>query len=163
MGSRKLTLALACIICLLLAYVSFKIASTQPLQIVPNPALVEVAENVMCGPAALQTVCRNLGLDLPVETIAKLAGITDSGTTMYGLAEAARQLKLNAVGRKLTLADLEARRKPLIAYLKPNHFIAVTSMNNKEVSFSDQSGNNLKMALGDFLKRWDGSVLIVTR
>lgn len=163
MGNRRLTLVLSLVLCLFTVYITFKVASAKPEQSAPALPEAGVSGNIMCGPAALQTVCRSLGLDIPVEAIARLAGTDSSGTTMYGLAQAARQMGFNAVGMNLSRNELTNYRKPLIAYLKPNHFIAVGSINDQKVTYSDQSGSNLEMGLGDFSQRWAGQVLIVTK
>ena len=52
-------------------------------------------------------VLGNFGINTTEEELANLAGTDESGTTMYGLAEAAKAKGLNAIGMKLSVDDLK--------------------------------------------------------
>jgi hypothetical protein len=78
-----------------------------------------------CGPRALRIAAEAMGIHVSVERLRKLAGTTANGTTMEGLAEAARAIGLKAEGVKLdrqALADLDT---PAVAWTNANHFVAV--------------------------------------
>ena len=167
--TRKLTLLLMATNSLFVAYISLRLISIQP-EIQPTtdssirrPDKISDSNIVMCGPAALAVVLKDLGINTSIETIARLAGMDENGTTMYGLADAARKTGCEAVGMRLSFADLQNRKKPLIAHLRANHFIAIQSIGNDRIVFTDQTGVNLEMPQKEFLAKWDGYVLIVTR
>ena len=50
----------------------------------------------LCGPYSLLMACQMLGVKADLKQIAQLAGTTDEGTTMKGLADAAYKLGLQA-------------------------------------------------------------------
>ncbi|MBM4240079.1 MAG: hypothetical protein FJ150_00100 [Euryarchaeota archaeon] len=53
--------------------------------------------NYTCGLAALATVLNNMRIKATEQELMNLAGTDENGTTMYGLAEAAKAEGLNAV------------------------------------------------------------------
>ena len=60
-----------------------------------------------CGPAALATVMKHLGVNATEDELAQWAGTDETGTTMYGLAQAAKAKGLNAMGFRLTTDQLK--------------------------------------------------------
>ncbi len=60
-----------------------------------------------CGPAALAAVLNNLGINSTEQELAKLAGTDESGTTMYGLMQAAQEKGLKATGTKLSIDEFQ--------------------------------------------------------
>jgi predicted double-glycine peptidase len=60
-----------------------------------------------CGSTALATVLNNLGINATELEIGVLAGTDESGTTMYGLMQAAQAKGVNATGMKLSINKLK--------------------------------------------------------
>ena len=116
---------------------------------------------MMCGPIAFVRVCEELGVETTVEEIAKLAGTDETGTTMYGLFQAAQSKGLRAVGMRLNLEELEDIAKPIIVHFKSGHFVAVEKIEDEQVTITDQEGLNRTLQLKEFRRKWDGNVLIV--
>lgn len=73
-----------------------------------------------CGPIALNTICGRLGMATSVEELRGLAGASDQGTTLLGLAEAASAKGLSTLSMKTTLNELKSANVPAIAYLWKN-------------------------------------------
>jgi len=87
-----------------------------------------------CGPSALVTIGRLLGVDLDETEIGSLANADAQGvTTMFDLAQAARAKGLKATGMKLALEDLRKLGKPVIVFIQGNHFTVVKEINDKGV------------------------------
>jgi len=59
-----------------------------------------------CGPAALATVLQNMGFNVTESELKVLAGTDVSGTTMHGMAQAAKAKGLSAVGMRLSIDEL---------------------------------------------------------
>ncbi|MEG3224097.1 MAG: hypothetical protein BME94_00880 [Methanobacteriales archaeon Met13] len=78
--------------------------------------IVMQTTNYTCGPAALATVLNNMGINATEQELMNLAGTDENGTTMYGLAEAAKAKGLKAIGMKLSVDDL-----------KPNYIVFITA------------------------------------
>ncbi len=63
-----------------------------PTEIIPEintTGIVMQTTNYTCGPAALATVLNNMEINATEQELMNFAGTDESGTTMYGLAEAA--------------------------------------------------------------------------
>src|SRR5262249_32663056 len=69
----------------------------------PNPA----APLGDCGPRALKSVMRKLGLEVGADELARAAGTTQLGTTLDGLVKAAAKHGLKAEGIQVNLAALK--------------------------------------------------------
>jgi len=79
-----------------------------------------------CGPAALATLVITLGGTPPSsDSIASLAGTGARGTTLAGLARAARALGLDAELGRVDPAALADMDTPLLAWVDEGHFVTV--------------------------------------
>jgi len=54
----------------------------------------------MCGPISLCHIAERYGMVLDKQTVATLAGTTETGTSMKGLADAAYNMGMKSVGMK---------------------------------------------------------------
>jgi len=121
----------------------------------PAPALPE------CGPQALAIVCEQLGIPAETEELIELAGTDETGTSMYGLQQAAEAKGLTAEGLQVDLAYLYQVEKPVIAWIGQNHYVVVTAVSQERVEFTDPDRGRLAMGIADFSKIWDGHILTV--
>jgi len=122
------------------------------------------SEGEQCGPLALEGVCRALGVKTTSEELARLSDTDAGGTTMLGLAKAARAKGLQARGVKITFDELQRMPKPLIVWIDRGHFTAVEECSKDKVRFSPPPGGEpASLSAADFRKRWEGHALLVTR
>jgi len=123
-----------------------------------------------CGPAALATVMKNLGINATELELAILSNTTETGTTMLGLKQAAIDKGfLNTKGYKLTTDQLQAN---YIVVLKINgnyHYNIIRSITSEAVYLTDPNLGNIQMNITQFnelfirnLTDSTGYVLIVT-
>lgn len=123
-----------------------------------------------CGPAALATVLKNLGVNATEEELAISANTTETGTTMYGLQQAAiNKGFLNTNGYKLRTDQLQAN---YIVVLKINgnyHYNIIRNITNETVYLIDPNLGYIEMNITKFnelfisnLTDSTGYVLIVT-
>ena len=116
-----------------------------------------------CGPAALATVMRNyFGINITQDQLAALAGTDKNGTTMYGLAQTAKQQGLIVKGFKLTAAELKPGN---IVYLTVNgkgHYSVISKMTNTTVYLADPNIGNINMTLSNFKAAYSGNTLVIT-
>jgi hypothetical protein len=92
---------------------------------VPRPLTPEEAD---CGPRALLLVSKQLGIHTGLPALRKLAGTTGQGTTLAGLAQAARALGLKAEGVQVSREALPQIRMPALAFVNGSHFAAVLAL-----------------------------------
>lgn len=72
-----------------------------------------------CGAACLASVIRYFGGDSGIEKIRRLSGTTQSGTTMLGLFQAARESGLEATGYEASVNDVMEFNGILILHVTP--------------------------------------------
>ena len=81
-----------------------------------------IPERMMCGPAALEFVCKELGVNTDQKELARLAKTDREGTSMYGLVQAAKAKGLKASGVRLTFNQLKKVNGSVVVHIKNNHF-----------------------------------------
>src|SRR5207253_213202 len=81
-----------------------------------------------CGPLALQAVCQKLGIKSDLRSLRATAGTNESGTTLEGLAKAARSLGLRAEGLQVDATALHELHNPAVLWFDGNHFIAILNI-----------------------------------
>lgn len=129
---------------------------------IDTTSIVMQSTNYTCGPAALATVLSNMGINTTEKELADLAGTDESGTTMYGLAKAAKEKGLNAVGMNLAVDDLQAND---IVFLNINgdpHYSVVIAVTENSVILADPSLGNVEFSKEDFEKYYSGNALVIT-
>jgi tetratricopeptide (TPR) repeat protein len=117
-----------------------------------------------CGPAALVTMGRLLGVPLAETEIAGLACADAQGiTSMLGLAQAARAKGLKATGMRLAFADLRKLGKPAIVFVQGDHFTVVKEVNDAGVVLTNEKTGDTVISPGDFQQTWQGFILLVEK
>jgi len=115
-----------------------------------------------CGPEALKIVCEGFGIPTEIDELAELAGTDQSGTSMYGLKQAAAAKGLHAEGLQADLAYLYNAPKPVIALISGDHYVVVTNVSREQVQFTDPDTGKFAMAVPDFAAVWDGFILTIS-
>jgi len=115
-----------------------------------------------CGPAALATVLQNMGINATEEELKVLAGTDETGTTMHGLAQAARSKGLSAAGMKLSTDEL--RPNNIIHVIKDGtpHYSVVREVTENSVKLADPSIGNIEMTREKFNEIYSGYALVIT-
>ena len=78
-----------------------------------------------CGPKALLAVSEKLGVRVTLAELSRAAGVTRRGTTLEGLARAARAQGLKAEGVQMDEKALSRLHTPAIAWVDGDHYLAV--------------------------------------
>lgn len=115
-----------------------------------------------CGPAALATVMQNyFDINVTQDQLAALAGTDRTGTTMYGLAQAAQSEGLFAYGMNLSVDQLESGN---IVYLTigEGHYSVITNITNKTVYLADPNIGNINMTMAYFKAAYSGTALVIS-
>ncbi len=116
-----------------------------------------------CGPAALATVLQKyFNITVSQDQLATLAGTDETGTTMYGLVQAAQDEGLTVEGLELPVDQLEPGN---IVYLTINgvgHYSVITNITNTIVYLADSDFGNINMTLADFTAEYNGYALVIT-
>ncbi len=115
-----------------------------------------------CGPAALATVLNKMGITTTQDELATLSGTDESGTTMYGLAQAAQAKGLIAKGIKLSVDQLRPNNIVFLVMNGENHYSIIRNITNTTVYLADPLLGNIERTLEEFNAAYSGNALIIT-
>ncbi len=122
----------------------------------------------MCGPYTLCQAAERYGKVMNPEVVAKLSRTTKTGTTMKGLADAAYQLGMKAVGQKTTYQNLLQLTPPFIVLVKTsedsnaNHYILVDKIEPNQIETWDVNRGYSIRPKKAFESIWNGYVLVIS-
>lgn len=115
-----------------------------------------------CGPAALRVILAVHGIETTEEEVARLAAMDPSGTTLYGLQQAAKVYGLDAKGERWNWARLLQEQFPAIAYVDKNHYVVVLGINEGYITLFDPAIGQIRQRKEVFAARWAGEMLSVS-
>lgn len=120
-----------------------------------------------CGAACLAMIAIHFGSYLSITKIREVAGTDREGTSLKGMIEASKKLKLDAKAVKGTEQIFSPKFPvPLIAHLQypngSNHFVVISKINEKRVWIYDPAIGKISNKKEDFLKIWSGYLILVS-
>ena len=111
-----------------------------------------------CGAACLASVIRYYGGDLGIETIRRLSGTTQSGTTMLGLYQAAVANGLEATGYEASIKDIIAFEGILILHVTIEkgyeHYVVNYGFNDEMFVIWDPASGFTNKTITEIEKIW---------
>lgn len=120
------------------------------------------ARNSMCGPECLAELLRRSGKKADVEALAKEMGTSEHGTSLKGLADAAKKHGYTAEGVQLTQKGLSKQPMPMIALVHPGHYVLVENVSRWRVTIWDPNGKGQdkpgtkRYSIDEWEKVWHG-------
>lgn len=114
---------------------------------------------IRCAPVALASCLEALGKQ---EEAAKARELDpgENGLSLAALQSEAQALGIKAIPVQMSLNDLKAAKLPVLAFLKPNHFMAVLSLDKDKARVEDSIEGKHDLTLKELEDRWDGKVLV---
>lgn len=126
-------------------------------------AEVNLSSDNLCGPNSLFIAAVLLDVKTNRDELARCAGITDSGTTLYGLKKAAIEKGLYAIGIQTTLEALRQYDAPIIAHVgNDDHFLVIAGFEGARVKIINPPQEPFTLSSEDFERIWTGKALIVS-
>ena len=119
----------------------------------------------MCGPKALEYICRQYHVQATAKQIAKLAKTNETGTSMLSLADAARSLGFQARGLEVNARALRDVSVPSILLAEPAHYIVLTKVrrNGGVVLVDPMRGVSREFSAEQLGRDWKGKVLEISK
>ena len=114
-----------------------------------------------CGSAALATVLNNLGINTTEQELAILAGTDESGTTMYGLVQAAQSKGVNATGVRLSVNKLKKNDIVVLIINEVVHYSVISKITFCGVKLSYPSLGNIIISKKEFKKIYSGNAIVI--
>jgi hypothetical protein len=105
-------------------------------------------ETSVCGPKAIAALLPLLGKPTqPYQTLAKLCGTTDTGTTIEGMRNGLKKLGIQSFGFELNATDFSKMQTPAIL-LHQDHYLLVKKIADGKVEvFDPTTGKDIKSPL----------------
>ncbi len=123
--------------------------------------MVMATTTYSCGPAALATILKSLGIYTTEVEIAKLAGTDETGTSLYGLKTAAQNKGTTAIGARLTLDQLKTNYIVVLTINDVNYFEVVQNITNTTVYLFDPNLGNIEMSITKFNELYTGVAFLI--
>jgi hypothetical protein len=128
------------------------------------PTLDAKTVHADCGPRALELALRRLGRTATLDALRKQAETTARGTTLEGLAAAARSNGVKARGVQMDRTALAQVSTPALAWVDGDHFVALLSVSENEAVIHDPNhGKEETIGLDDLIRRSGGVLLLLSR
>ena len=129
--------------------------------VVDDGEMVMATTIYTCGPAALATILKIMGIFTTEAEIAKIAETDETGTSLYGLKIAAQSKGLTAIGARLTIDQLQPNYLVVLNIDGTKHFEIVRNITNTTVYLFDPNLGNIEMSLEKFSELYTGVALII--
>lgn len=120
-----------------------------------------------CGAACLLTCLIRYSYNIPISQIRKYANTDKSGTSAYGIIQAAKKIGFIANGVKISADDLinADLSVPAIAHVIVDgtwqHYVVIHEINKDRIIVTDPSVGIVKYDPNDFIKIWDGVIILL--
>jgi parallel beta-helix repeat protein len=114
-----------------------------------------------CGPAALATILKKMGIYTTEAELAKLAKTDSTGTSLLGLKNAANAKGINAYGYKLTVDQLQPNYIVVLKINGYNHFEVIQNITNDTVTLFDPNLGIIKMNRTTFNELYIGCAFVL--
>lgn len=128
--------------------------SSENISHLDTEGIIMATTDYNCGPAALATILKNMGINATQEELAVLAGTNETGTTMYGLIQAAQAKGLIAKGLKLPVDKLRPNNIMFLTINGEGHYSVILNITNTTVYLADPVLGNIDMNLTDFTEAY---------
>ncbi|MFK5892204.1 MAG: cysteine peptidase family C39 domain-containing protein [Pseudomonadota bacterium] len=119
------------------------------------------AKSNTCGPAVLAYIFSYFGKELVEEDIIKQIDVTDNGTSLLQLRDAALLNGFNAFGYKENYTALMSEPLPVIAYINNDHYVVINKLTESSVYMFDPAIGHIKINRNVFEQVWNGYLLLV--
>ena len=127
-------------------------------------------DKIDCGAACLLSIIRYYGGNVPLEEVKDLVNTSKNGTNALDIIKGAKEIGLEAVGRKMTFDELIKSKHlfPLIAHIKKGnfyHFIVIYNCDEskEKLAIMDPTVGIEKITFNDFKEKYLGTVLIFSK
>lgn len=116
-----------------------------------------------CGPAALASLARHLGVQTPtLDEIGRRAGTTPAGTSLGGLVRAARTLGIAGHAVRVDSSNRASVPLPIVAWVHRGHFVTVIARTaDDRVDVLDPQIGRYSLPASVFLRMWSGEALVL--
>jgi len=123
----------------------------------------------VCGPWSLWAAASRIGVPCDFESLKKSCNVSEDGTAIIDLAQAARGLGLDAVAARIGLKELLELDTTAVLHIADNHFLCVDpreegeNANLGKVRVYDDQAHGDWLGLEKLVEDWEGVALILRK
>ncbi len=131
-----------------------------------NTSVIEDSDMILatsvytCGPAALATLLKRLGIFTTESELAYLAKTDESGTSMFGLINASSSKGVNAYGYKLSIEQLQSGYIVILKINNCNHFLVIENITDEGYILFDPNLGIIEMNSTQFSELFTGYTMV---
>lgn len=114
-----------------------------------------------CGPAALATILKKLGIYVTEAELAQIAGTDYTGTSLLGLKNAANAMGINAFGYELSIEQLKPDYIVVLRIDGYDHFVVLENITADIVTLFDPNLGIIEMDLNTFTDLYTGYAFVL--
>jgi ATP-binding cassette subfamily B protein len=134
----------------------FLILSCKKIKEIKSFPFYQQTNETNCGPACLRMIFKYYGKTYTEQYLSEIAHVSDKGTTMLELFDAAESLGFKPEGWETDFQNLsENINLPCIAYWKPNHFVVVYKIENSKIYVADPRDSLRVYDKNEFCNLWE--------
>jgi parallel beta-helix repeat protein len=127
-----------------------------------NSSEVVMATSIYtCGPAALATILKRLGIYVTEAELAQIAGTDYTGTSLLGLKNAASAMGINAFGYELSIEQLKPNYIVVLRIDGYDHFVVLENITADTVTLFDPNLGIIEMDLNTFNDLYTGYAFVL--
>ena len=115
-----------------------------------------IQETLMqCGPICIQMIGKYYGKDLDVKQLERVSKMDETGTSLFGLGEAANSVGLENISVKIPFTALvEDAPLPAIVHWNQNHFVVVYRATKRKIYVADPEKGKIEYTKKEFCENW---------
>ncbi len=111
--------------------------------------------SMQCGPICLQMISKYHGKEVDVKRLEIISKMDQTGTSLWGLEEAADSIGLESFAAKLSFEDLiKDAPLPAILHWNGNHFVVVYYATKTKIYIADPAYGKIEYSKEAFCKNW---------
>lgn len=114
---------------------------------------------MQCGVACLRMICKYYQKSFSFETLSKYCHATNEGVSLLGITEAASNIGLKAVGKRLTIGQLNEVTLPCLLHWNQNHFVVLYRIKKgRKFYIADPGKGKATYTVSEFIQHWVGTL-----
>jgi ATP-binding cassette, subfamily B, bacterial len=113
-------------------------------------------ESIECGPICLKMVAEHFGKKVELRKLCELSKMDSTGTSLFALSEAAKEIGLNSLAAKIEFDTLIKKGLPLPAMLhwNNNHFVVLYKYHKNFFWIADPAIGKVEYDKKEFCSHW---------
>ncbi|MBD5196399.1 MAG: peptidase domain-containing ABC transporter [Bacteroidales bacterium] len=114
------------------------------------------SDAMQCGATCLRMICGYYGVDYSSEFISEFCRATNTGVSLKGICDAARELGFEAVGCRVSMQEILHAPLPCILHWHQNHYVVLykVSCNGKRFHIADPAKGKTVLTREEFEEGW---------